>query len=237
MNFDGCAPCAHEAHPISNGMKLPLYTIEGIEKGSVEVPEKVFGVEAKPALVYQAAVTAMANKRHPYAHTKDRGDVRGGGRKPWKQKGTGSARHGSTRSPLWVGGGVTFGPTNERVFTKKINKNMSRKALLGVLSQKAKEGDLYVAETLEVGGSKTKQATKFLRGVLSPEGRKTPNKKEGKRMVLWGTRTDKGFSLAFRNIPDATPRNIENINILDALNHRYVVFSQTALDEFVKQHT
>lgn len=213
-------------------MKLPLYTIEGMEKGSVEVPEQVFGVKANSDLVYQAAVTAMANNRHPYAHTKDRGEVSGGGRKPWRQKGTGRARHGSTRSPLWVGGGVTFGPSNERVFAKKINKNMSRKALLGVLSQKVNKGDVYIAETLDVPGSKTKQAAKFLQGVL----RSSSDEKEGKRSVLWGTRADKSFSLAFRNIPDATPRNIENINILDALNHRYMIFSQSALEVFVRQH-
>jgi large subunit ribosomal protein L4 len=212
-------------------MKLPLYTIEGEKKGMVEVPEEVFGVHAHPDLTWQAVVTAGANKRRSYAHTKDRGEVRGGGKKPWKQKGTGRARHGSRRSPLWVGGGVTFGPRNERIFGKSINKKMQVKALLGVLSQKAIGGDMYIVETLAVPEAKTKGAQKFLTGVFA-EVRKNDDKR-GKRVVLVGSLKDKEFGLAFRNILSATPRRIENMSILDATNHRYIVFSQSALEEFV----
>jgi len=214
-------------------MKLPLYTIEGIQKGTVEVPDSLFGVKAHSDLVWQAATTAMANLRRPYAHAKDRSEVSGGGRKPWKQKGTGRARHGSSRSPLWVGGGVTFGPRKERVFAKNINKKMAQRALLAALSSKAENGDIYVAETLEVNNKKTKEAAKFLQTILH----NTKNDKKGKRSIIWGSKQDGEFARAFRNIEGATVSRIERINILDALNHRYAIFSEHALKEFVTVHT
>ena len=103
-------------------LKTKLYNSEGKESGEVELPESVFGVKLVDDLVHQVVVAQMANARQVLADTKDKGEVRGGGKKPWKQKGTGRARHGSSRSPLWKGGGVTFGPTNDRNFSKMINK-------------------------------------------------------------------------------------------------------------------
>src|SRR3989344_1678996 len=120
-------------------METNIYNQEGKEVGKVSLPTAVFGVKWNPDLVHQAVVAMEANARTPVAHTKSRADVRGGGRKPWKQKGTGRARHGSTRSPIWVGGGVAHGPTNEKIFAKKINKKMRTKALYTVLSQKLRD--------------------------------------------------------------------------------------------------
>src|SRR5882724_1844322 len=110
-------------------MKTDLYNLKNEVVGSVELPEEVFGARWNGSLVEQALIAQQANKRRPWAHAKTRAEVRGGGRKPWKQKGTGRARHGSTRSPLWVGGGKAHGPSKDRNYAQKINKKMKRLAL------------------------------------------------------------------------------------------------------------
>src|SRR3989338_10813210 len=117
-------------------MKTDLYNMQNEKIGTVELPEAVFGVAWKPALVKQVVNAILANKRRPWAHAKTRAEVRGGGRKPWRQKGTGRARHGSTRSPIWSGGGKAHGPLSERDFSQKVNVKMRRVALFSVLSHK-----------------------------------------------------------------------------------------------------
>ena len=107
-------------------VKVKLFNTEGKEVGEKKLRDDVFGVTVNPAFVHEIMVGIKANARKPWAHTKERGEVRGGGKKPWRQKGTGRARHGSIRSPLWKGGGVTFGPRNERNFDKKINRKAKR---------------------------------------------------------------------------------------------------------------
>lgn len=218
-------------------MKLPLYTIQGEKKGTVEVPDGVFGVKASPELIHQVVVSAQSNLRKPYAHTKDRSEVRGGGRKPWKQKGTGRARHGSNRSPIWVGGGVTFGPTNERNFHKKINKKMNRKALFAELSEKAASNALCVAETLQFEEAKTKNGAMFLHQVISSLSPKIQDEKKKKTLgsvIVWGTVQDANFSRVLSNIPRVDVRRVENMNLLDVMSHTYAIFSQSALDNFVQ---
>ena len=115
-------------------MKYPLYNLKGEKIGTTVLPKEIFEVKINPDLIHQIAVSQSANRRRVIAHTKDRSDVSGGGRKPWRQKGTGRARHGSIRSPIWRGGGITFGPTKERVFSQKAPKRMKRKALFMVLT-------------------------------------------------------------------------------------------------------
>ena len=124
-------------------MNVKMYNEEGKEAGTADLPDGVFGVELNKDLVHQVMVAQMGNRRQVSASTKDRGEVSGGGKKPWAQKHTGRARHGSIRSPIWAGGGVTFGPTRERVYKKNINRKMRRKALAMVLSEKAR-GDLLI---------------------------------------------------------------------------------------------
>ena len=121
------------------GVKIDVYNQEGKVVGDATLPKGIFEVKLNTDLVHQIAVSLSANNRQISAHTKNRGEVSGGGKKPWRQKGTGRARHGSIRSPLWKGGGVTHGPRVERVFEKDIPKKMRRKALFMVLSQKAKD--------------------------------------------------------------------------------------------------
>ena len=127
-------------------MKIDIYNQKGEVTGSTTLPKEIFGVEFNADLVHQIAVSLSANKRQVSAHTKNRAEVRGGGKKPWRQKGTGRARVGSIRSPLWKGGGVTFGPRTDRKFEVEIPKKMRRKALFMVLSQKAKNNTLVVLD-------------------------------------------------------------------------------------------
>src|SRR3989344_788916 len=145
-----------------NFMEVKVYNQEGKESSEIELGEAIFGLPWNADLVHQAVRVAFANQRPVLASTKDRSEVRGGGRKPWRQKGTGRARHGSTRSPLWKGGGVTFGPTNERNFKLKINKKMARKAFLTALSAKAKDNEILLFDDLKVTSSKTKEMAKVM---------------------------------------------------------------------------
>ena len=132
--------------------QTPLYNSKGQQVGQVEISPKVFEVPPVADVIHQVVVAELANARQAIAHTKTRGEVRGGGRKPWKQKGTGNARAGSIRSPLWRKGGVTFGPRSERNFSKKINRSMFRKAVAMVFSQKFKQGVVAAVEDLPTGG-------------------------------------------------------------------------------------
>ena len=128
-------------------MTTEVYNLQGQRVGKLELPGNIFGVKWNPVLVHQALLAQLANRRNPWAHAKGRGEVRGGGRKPWRQKGTGRARHGSIRSPLWVGGGKAHGPIKSRDYSQKLNKKMRRLAILSVLSKKAKDGDIKFFDT------------------------------------------------------------------------------------------
>src|SRR3990167_5939340 len=123
-------------------MKSDVYNAQGKKAGSVELPESVFGVKWNDSLMHQVVTSMQANARPSVAHTKSRGEVRGGGKKPWRQKGTGRARHGSSRSPIWKGGGVTHGPRNEKVYTRAIPRNMRAKALFMALSRKLNDNEI-----------------------------------------------------------------------------------------------
>src|SRR3989338_5705358 len=136
--------------------KAVLYNVQGEKTGDMELNDAVFGVKPKKSVVHQVYTALLANAREPWAHTKDKGDVRGGGKKPWRQKGTGRARHGSIRSPIWRGGGITFGPLNVRNYTKKVNKKMSQVAVRMCLTDKVNDARFIVLEALTPSG-KTKE--------------------------------------------------------------------------------
>src|SRR6202451_4888177 len=143
-------------------MEAPIYNAQGKNAGSVELPESVFGVAWNDSLMHQVVTSMQDNARTNVAHTKNRGDVRGGGRKPWQQKGTGRARHGSSRSPIWKGGGVTHGPRNEKDYSQKINRKQAQKALLVALSRKFKDGEIILIDSLSMPAPKTAQAKVML---------------------------------------------------------------------------
>jgi len=234
--------------------KIKIYNQKAEEVGDLKLSDKVFGVKTNEALVHQAYVTQMSNERQVLAHTKDRSEVRGGGRKPWRQKGTGRARAGSRRSPIWIGGGVTFGPRSDRNFKKKINKKMRQKALLMVLSDKATNDNLLVLNRIDAKGYKTKAIDEMLGNLenilekgaktqkhpTSPRLRgagkntKTPSsakategKQKHKRSVLIiNHKVDKKVKYSGRNLVGVEIININNLNIVDLLKYRNLVLTE-----------
>jgi large subunit ribosomal protein L4 len=148
--------------PAKLSLDLSLYNQKGASAGTFAMPKKVFGLAWNADLVHQVVVAMQANKRAGTAHSKDRSEVSGGGKKPWKQKGTGRARHGSTRSPLWVGGGTTFGPRNDKDYSQKINKKMRVKALFTILSRKFTDNAVLLVDAIAFDAIKTKAASATL---------------------------------------------------------------------------
>ena len=147
-------------------MKIDMYNMQGKgEVGSVELDDRMFGVSVRPSLVHEAVVAQQANARVVYAHTKDRGEVRGGGKKPWKQKGTGRARHGSRRSPIWIGGGIPLVPTALRNFALKISRRARRKALFMALSDKVATQAFVVVDAFSVTEPKTREVVAMLKAL------------------------------------------------------------------------
>ncbi len=204
--------------------KVKVYNMNGEVVGEEKLDSALFEVEAKEGLIHQAMVAQMANRRQVLAHTKDRGEVRGGGIKPWRQKGTGRARQGSIRSPLWVGGGVVFGPRNDRNFHQKINKKMKRKALLMCLSDRAKEEKIVVLDKLELENFKTKKFLEILN--------KLPNKDKKTLLVL--ADNDKKIIKSAANLPRLKTIESVNLNVVDVLNHEYLMLPLATLQAVQK---
>ncbi|MBZ9577747.1 50S ribosomal protein L4 [Patescibacteria group bacterium] len=209
-------------------MIVKVYDQKGKEVGEARLPKEIFKVKMNPDLVHQVALVQTANRRRKIAKTKGRAEVRGGGRKPWRQKGTGRARAGSIRSPIWRGGGVTFGPTTVKVFKKKIPKKMRRKALFMVLSAKAKENLLLVLDKLEIEKAKTKAMAEILNKLFLKKG-------SGLVVLL---RKDKNIIKATRNIPKTATMQAKDLNVLDLLSYKYLVMPKEAIkiikDTFLK---
>ena len=202
-------------------MKYPCLDQEGKEKGNIILPKDIFEVETNPAFLHQVIVSLASNRRRVIAHAKGRSEVRGGGRKPWRQKGTGRARHGSIRSPIWKGGGVTFGPTKERVFKKKINKKARRKALFMVLSAKAKEKLMVILDNLKLEKPKTKEISEIMRKILP--GRISAS-------LILPKREEKTLK-AGRNIKGLNIVEARNINAFDLLSSKYLILTKEAVGE------
>ncbi|MCX6759307.1 MAG: 50S ribosomal protein L4 [Candidatus Nealsonbacteria bacterium] len=236
-------------------MKYIVYNQQGKEIGQTLLPKEIFDVKVNSDLIHQVAVSQMSNQRIVVAHTKDRGEVRGGGIKPWRQKGTGRARHGSRRSPLWRGGGVTFGPTKDRVFKKKINKKMKKKALFMVLSGKVKNNLLIVLDELRLEEAKTKSLAKLIenwklsricrgssvktelpfmeakvkKGTKSSSpSEKIDNFKESSVLIAL-PKADKNIVLAAKNLPRIEVIEARNLNVLDLLSFKYLTMPKEAI--------
>jgi len=163
--------------------KAAVYNVKAEKVKDIELNPAIFNVEAKESVVHQVAVAQMANSRVAIAHTKTRGEVRGGGAKPWRQKGTGRARAGSNRSPIWVGGGITFGPRKDRNFSQKVNKKMKTRALFMCLSDKVSNNLLVLLDKLSLENGKTKEVVeviKNLKDIMEIKEIKRNKKKESK---------------------------------------------------------
>lgn len=204
-----------------------VYNFEGVESGKASLPEAIFGVKWNNDLVYQVAVAMQANLRRVTADTKDRSQVRGGGKKPYRQKGTGRARHGSYRSPIWIGGGVTHGPLAEKVYSQKINKKMKSKAFFTVLSKKMADGEIVFVQDLPLTVAKTKQAETYLNN-FAKAGFDKINYKKGKRALITTAKKDEKVSRSFKNIPSATVTDLRDVNMLDLLNYKYIIITNPA---------
>ena len=214
-------------------IKVKVYNQQAEAIGEMELSPKVFGVKANAALVHQAVVTQMANERKVIAHTKDRGEVRGGGRKPWKQKGTGRARVGSSRSPIWIGGGVTFGPRNDRNFKMRINKKMKQQALLMALSDKVANDCLVVLDKLEMQEFKTK-VFKSIIEKLGKQAVKADNKKPSWLIMVDGAEEKLNYSA--RNLVGIKLINSDNINLVDLLKYKNLVMTKVAVEKVEEKY-
>jgi len=214
-------------------MESIIYNQKGAEAGKIKLPESVFGLPWNADLVHQVVTSMVTSARKPYAHTKTRGEVSGGGKKPWKQKGTGRARHGSTRSPIWVGGGIAHGPRhNEQNFDRKINKKMKTKALYTILSQKARDGEILFIENIALEAPKTKFAKGVLDTVSSIKGFEKMTSKKQNAAFLAIAKKDTALERSFRNISSILVDEVRNMNPLTLLNYKYLVV--TSPEESIK---
>ena len=207
-------------------LKIKTYNLDGKEAGEMDLPEEIFGVKVKDDLVHQAYVAHISNSRKVLADTKDRGEVRGGGKKPWKQKGTGRARHGSSRSPIWKGGGVTFGPTTDRNFSKMINKKMKTKALFMVLSGKLKDKELIVVDDLKINKTSTK-TMKSIFGKLPVKG----------KVLLSLDKNDKNILNSVKNIPEVSVIASDSLNVADLLKNKFLIINKDGIKKIGEIYT
>ena len=199
-----------------------IYDQTGKETGTFELPEAIFAVEVESSLIHQVVIAQQANARVANAHTKGRSEVRGGGRKPWRQKGTGRARHGSIRSPLWAGGGVTFGPTKFRSFGKKINKKMKQKALKMVLTDLAKEEKIVLVDDIKISG-KTQEMVAVL----------TALPWEGKRAILSFSSNDPARIRACKNLQYISSVEAKSLNIVDLLKTDALIMTKQSMEDLI----
>ena len=195
---------------------VTVYNMEGNEVGTMELNDAVFGVEINEHLVHLAVVRQLANNRQGTQKAKTRSEVRGGGRKPWRQKGTGHARQGSIRAPQWTGGGVVFAPV-PRDYEVKMNKKERRAALKSALTSKVQDNKLVVVDSLALAEVKTKEMQKVL-----------TNLKAEKALVITAD-NDQNVVLSARNIADVQTATVNTINVYDVMKHNTVVVTKDAV--------
>lgn len=203
-------------------MEASVYNAEGKVSGKVALPSNVFGLPWNGGLVRQVALAMQANARTPVAHARTRGEVRGGGKKPWQQKGTGRARHGSIRSPLWRGGGVTFGPRNDKRYDQKINRKMRAKALLTLLSRKFKDNEIIFVDLGTWKEPKTARAKEVLTALSKAGFEALIRKNRNAALVALGVR-DENLIKSFRNFGNLSLEDARSLNPVELLNHKYLV--------------
>lgn len=207
-------------------MDAKVYSHEGAEVGKISLPESVFGVAWNGELVHEVVVGMQANARESAAHTKGRGEVAGSGKKPWKQKGTGRARHGSVRSPIWVKGGVAHGPRNEKDYSVKINKKVRAKALACVLSKKLVDGEVILVDSLTFAEPKTAFAKTILGAVAKGSGNTTLATKRKNAAVVVLPARNSAVEKSFRNFGNIEVVMAKDINPVDLLTYKFVVMAE-----------
>lgn len=203
-------------------MEATIYNTKGKEAGKVSLSEDVFGRRWSSDLVHQVVTAMQANKRAATAHTKTRGEVSGGGKKPWKQKGTGRARHGSTRSPIWVGGGVAHGPRSDKKYKQKINAKMRLAALCAVLSRKFRDGEILFVEDVKMDAPKTKTAAEIVKTL---SGIKGFERLAGKKKTAYVVMPEKHLATkkSFANLPQLALGLAKDLSPVDVLSCKYLI--------------
>lgn len=198
--------------------KVAVYNIAGQQTGEIELNDAVFGVDVNEAVVHQALVMQLASQRQGTAATKTRAMVRGGGRKPWKQKGTGRARAGSIRSPLWIGGGTTFGP-QPRSYAFRMPRKARRLAIKSALTAKLQDGELLVLEGIQFEQPKTKQVVELLKNF---------GLDQSKALLITGE-ADENVEKSSRNIPGVKALAANGLNVFDLLHHDKLLITRDAV--------
>ncbi|MEK7636007.1 MAG: 50S ribosomal protein L4 [Patescibacteria group bacterium] len=212
-------------------MEIDVFNKENSKIGTMELPEKIFQARWAPILIKQALLTQMANSRQNLAHVKDRAEVKGGGKKPWRQKGTGRARHGSIRSPLWSGGGVTFGPRNEKNFSRKINRKMKQLAVFSILSRKIKNENFKVIDELSfLNEKKSRIAINSLKKIINFD-----NSKNSYILIL--PSAYKSANLAVRNLKGLDAISAKSLNIYDLMKWKNIIAGKNAVEEIIEHYT
>ncbi len=204
-------------------METTVYNQEGKSTGKITLSESVFGVPWNADLVHEVIRLMNSNSRNPIANTKTRGEVSGTGKKPWKQKGTGRARHGSRRSPIWVGGGIAHGPRKEKNFERKINKKAKTKALYTILSRKFRDGEILFLDSVNIAAPKSAEA-KIILGALSKiKGyERLATKPKNAAMIAFDKKTV-ALTKSFRNFGNVSVEEFRNINPVSIMNHTYLI--------------
>lgn len=204
-------------------MNSKIYSKDGKESGQVSLPEAVFGAPWNADLVHEVVVSMQSNARSGNAHTKDRSEVSGGGKKPWRQKGTGRARHGSRRSPIWTGGGVAHGPRNEKDYSKKINKKVRAKALAITLSKKFSDGEMLFVDALAFSAPKAADAKAAVKAIAKGSGLDGLATKRTNAALIVLSGRDENIEKSFRNFGNFEVKPVKDINPVDLLTYKYVV--------------
>ncbi len=207
-------------------MEAKVYNQTGKETGKVAIPKGIFDLPWNADLVHEVVRLMNSNSRSGTAHAKTRGEVRGGGKKPWRQKGTGRARHGSTRSPIWVGGGTTHGPRKEKNYDRKINKKARTKALLTILSRKYKEGEIIFVDAMKMPEPKAKEAKNILTGLSKIKGYEKLATKPKNAAIIAMNEKSAMIEKSFRNFGNVAVEELRNINPVSVLNHTYLIISE-----------
>ena len=212
-------------------MKTELYNLKNEKVGEVNLPDAIFNTKWNPVLVAQVLRAQLANARRPWAHAKTRAEVRGGGKKPWRQKGTGRARHGSTRSPLWVGGGKAHGPSKLRDYSQKVNKKMARAALFSALAKKFNDHEIKVFESFDIAEAKTKVLAGILKQILAM-------KKDQKKFDLLLVSNPKNAALkrASSNLVKTKSLDPRSLNLYDILNYKHLFADKASVEEMAKHY-
>lgn len=204
-------------------LSADIFNTQGKKTGSLTLPENLFGVAWNDALMHQVVTSMQDNARNPVAHVKTRGDVRGGGRKPWRQKGTGRARHGSIRSPIWRGGGVTHGPRKEKIYARAIPRKMRAKALAMALSRKLHDGEVVFVDSFAFQAPKTAVAKNALVSLSRALGFKKLLEKRANFALIALAEPREAATKSFRNIGNVAVKPVRDLNPVSVLQHSYLV--------------